>query len=241
MQTIKIPSTDINVAVLNDTCRWRAETLWTKEPATVGWLGGLGPDDTLWDVGANIGLYSLFAAARGARVVAFEPMIPNLFAIWENLRLNVEIARNITICPVALTNTDGFNVLNLSSMHIGSSCHSAGTTTNFRGEHKDTWQGRHGTWLIRAEMMPFPYPTAVKIDVDGLEHCVVEGFGPAENSLMRTVKTWCIETNPAVDGHRDMVRQLEAAGFEHDPLQFAAAQRRDGPFKDVGEMIWHRG
>jgi 31-O-methyltransferase len=57
------------------------------------------PGDVILDVGANIGVFSLFAAKQGARVYTFEPM-PSTFAILElNVRLhgleNVIKARNI--------------------------------------------------------------------------------------------------------------------------------------------------
>jgi FkbM family methyltransferase len=232
-----IPNTAIQIAMLNKACEWRAETFWTKEPATIGWLGDLRPYDVLWDVGANIGLYSLFAASRGVRVVAFEPMIPNLYALWENLRANPELAGRITIAPIALSDTDAFDVLHLSSMEIGSSCHSAGEPTNFRGEHKGTWQGRHGIVITRADNMPTHSPTAVKIDVDGLEHRVIEGFGLHG---LDDVRTFCIETNPSIPGHQSMVEHLLASGFAWDEAQFKAAQRRDGPFQGVGEAIFTR-
>src|SRR5262245_41812198 len=41
---------------------WRARTFFTEEPDTVAWLDGLRPDDVLWDVGANVGLYTIYAA-----------------------------------------------------------------------------------------------------------------------------------------------------------------------------------
>lgn len=237
MKTLKAPNTDISIAALNDACKWRAETLWTKEPATIGWLGTLTADDVLWDIGANIGLYSLFAASRGARVIAFEPMIPNLFALWQNLLLNPELAKLITIAPVALSTDDGFAELHLSSNDIASSCHSAGFPTNFRGERKDHWQGSQGTFLGRADHMdPLPQPTAVKIDVDGLEHNVIAGFG----ERLTSVRTWCIETNWNIPIHQAMIEHLQGHGFDYDPAQYAAAQRKDGAFMGVGEMILHR-
>jgi FkbM family methyltransferase len=238
-QLITIPNTAIRVAVHNKACAWRAETFWTKEPATIGWLGDLKPDDVLWDVGANIGLYSLFAASRGIRTIAFEPMIPNLYALWENLRANPELAKLITIAPIALSDTDGFDVLHLSSMDIGSSCHSAGEPTNFRGERKEHWQGRHGIMMARAgSFQVLPPPNAIKIDVDGLEHRVVAGFGALTE--WPDLRTWCIETNLSIPGHVAMVEHLQANGFSYDPKQFAAAQRREGPFQGVGEAIFIR-
>jgi FkbM family methyltransferase len=40
------------------------------------------------DVGANIGLFTLAAAQRGARVYCFEPMVENLSLLRENISLN---------------------------------------------------------------------------------------------------------------------------------------------------------
>jgi FkbM family methyltransferase len=46
------------------------------------------PDDVILDVGANIGIFSLYAAKQGARIYAFEPM-PSTFAVLElNVRLH---------------------------------------------------------------------------------------------------------------------------------------------------------
>jgi 31-O-methyltransferase len=57
------------------------------------------PGDVILDVGANIGVFSLFAAKQGARIYAFEP-IPSTFAVLElNVRSHdlesVIKARNI--------------------------------------------------------------------------------------------------------------------------------------------------
>ena len=44
----------------------RARTLLTKEPETILWIDDFNKDDVFWDVGANIGPYSLYAAKRGS-------------------------------------------------------------------------------------------------------------------------------------------------------------------------------
>ncbi len=241
MNIIKIPSTDITVALLNQACCWRVETFWTKESATVEWLEELRSQDVLWDVGANIGLYSLFAAACGVRVVAIEPMIENLYALTANLKLNPGIAKLITIVPAALSDENGFTTLYLSSSEVASSCHAAGEPLNFRLERKDHWKAQQGCVAMRAETLwsqGIPAPTAVKIDVDGFEHKVIQGFGAP--GLCPDIRTWCIETNWNLEEHHNMVRHLQNHGFHYDPKQYAAAQRKNGAFKDVGEMILWR-
>jgi len=236
VKTTAIPQTEIAIAELNESCGWRAKTFWTKEPATVGWLGELGPNDVLWDVGANIGLYSLFAAAKGAQAIAFEPMIPNLYALHCNLMLNQKLAERITIVPIALSDSDGFDTLFLSSPDIGSSCHAAGSPLNYKLQQKDHWHGRHGCVLMRGDKIDVAPPTRVKIDVDGFEHKVVTGLG----HVATLVKSWCIEVNLSLPEHKAMVASLQQKGWDYEPAQFEAARRREGPFAGIGEMILRR-
>src|SRR2546423_5415633 len=75
-----------------------------KEPWTVRWLErNLREGDVLYDVGANIGAYSLIADAlgRGARVVAIEPAYANYAALCDNVLLNGRGDRIVPL-PVAL-------------------------------------------------------------------------------------------------------------------------------------------
>ena len=54
--------------------KWRVDTLFEKEPVTLEWIAEFRPGEVLVDVGANVGMYTVWAArTRGARVYAFEP------------------------------------------------------------------------------------------------------------------------------------------------------------------------
>lgn len=52
------------------------------------WRSHLTRNDIFFDIGANVGLYSLNAAEVGARVISFEPAADMVEALHENLRLN---------------------------------------------------------------------------------------------------------------------------------------------------------
>src|SRR5437879_5933266 len=52
---------------------WRARTLFSKEPETIEWIRSFGPDDVFYDIGANVGIYSIFAGVRCRKIYAFEP------------------------------------------------------------------------------------------------------------------------------------------------------------------------
>ena len=99
--------------------RSRATHLQTKEPDMLPWLDGLRADDVLWDVGANVGVFSLYAAAsRGCRVVAFEPAAANYFVLTRNLQLNTVTDRVTAYC-LALSGETGLGALNLDSPDYG--------------------------------------------------------------------------------------------------------------------------
>ena len=46
----------------NRATKWRVDTLYTKEPDTLEWISGFSEDDVLLDIGANVGMYTIWAA-----------------------------------------------------------------------------------------------------------------------------------------------------------------------------------
>lgn len=46
---------------------WLYDTLLEKEPETIEWIDGFGAGETMWDVGADVGIYSIYAAMLGSR------------------------------------------------------------------------------------------------------------------------------------------------------------------------------
>src|SRR5205823_680763 len=63
----------------NALCKWRATTFSTKEPETLQWIDNIPKKSVVWDIGANIGLYSIYAAKqRYCHVWSFEPAVFNL-------------------------------------------------------------------------------------------------------------------------------------------------------------------
>ena len=52
----------------------RVETLLTKEPDTIEWIDEFEENSVFWDIGANVGTYSLYAGLKKKiEVLAFEP------------------------------------------------------------------------------------------------------------------------------------------------------------------------
>jgi FkbM family methyltransferase len=143
-----------------------------KEPWTVEWLEReLREDDTLYDVGANVGAYSLVAAALCPRsaVVAIEPGPANYEALCRNLVLNGMIDTVVPL-PVGLAAETHLASLGLTDALAGAADHVL----------DERREGGNVPVLAYAlddlvEAFRLPPPTLLKIDVDGTEDAVLAG------------------------------------------------------------------
>ena len=62
---------------------------FAAEPQTLEWIDTIGGGDVLWDVGANVGAYTLYAARiPGISVLAFEPNPFTFHTLVKNISLN---------------------------------------------------------------------------------------------------------------------------------------------------------
>jgi FkbM family methyltransferase len=153
---------------------WRCRTYETKEPETLDWIDGFSKSDVMFDVGANIGLYSLYAGKRGIRVYSFEPEGQNFAGLANNCLTNQ--LGNVTPYCMALADREHFDLLYVTSTNPGDSQHNLGAENPmFRRECSGT-QGIFACTLDRLCFEHgFPLPQHIKIDVDGLEDRILEG------------------------------------------------------------------
>jgi FkbM family methyltransferase len=102
----------------------RAIRLLTKEPDTISWIENyFSLGDVFYDVGANIGVYSLYAAKKlDVDVIAFEPESLSYAALNTNIFHN-KLATKIKALNLALYNADTISKLNISNFQTGKSSH----------------------------------------------------------------------------------------------------------------------
>jgi FkbM family methyltransferase len=140
--------------------------------------------DVFVDCGANIGLYSLYAAAlvggRG-RVLAFEPSPREIARLKENIRLND--FKQIDVFPYALSDTDGTTTFNLADAQKAGQ-NTLGTSFGYA----DTACAEQITVPLRrlddvCAGEKLPNLRLIKIDVEGAELHVLRG-------AMHTLKTY---------------------------------------------------
>ncbi len=102
------PGSTARVLTTPETRRNRRKGVLALDEATVAWLDEhVHPGDTLYDIGAGVGPYSLAAALhRGALCVAFEPGFASFKRLCDNLLLNA-CYRSVIPLPIALGERTG--------------------------------------------------------------------------------------------------------------------------------------
>jgi len=116
---LSLGNKDLLYSTPNRFTKWRVDSLFTKEPVTIEWLNTLSQNSILIDVGANVGMYSIWAASmRGARVFAFEPEAENYALLNRNIHLN-RLEDRVSAYCMGLLDFDGFSVLHLSDTTRG--------------------------------------------------------------------------------------------------------------------------
>jgi FkbM family methyltransferase len=131
----------------------------------------LGPGDTFFDVGANIGYHTLGAAATGARVYAFEPVPRLRNRLVDNLRLNGR-ERRVAASELALSHRNGSAELYVAR-RVDDGSHSLIPGVPAESVECITVQTVRLDDHVHAGGAP--PPTVMKIDVEGAEALVLDG------------------------------------------------------------------
>ena len=181
-KSIIILERKIKFFVPNQLTENRVNTFFTKEPETLEWIDGFDSKDNLifWDIGANIGLYSIYNALRNknSTTISFEPSTSNLRVLSRNISIN-NLENNVKIFSMPLTNKQNlFLTMNEGNFIEGGALNAFGEKFDFEGKEfksKMKYQviGTSINYLIESKILDMP--DYIKIDVDGIEHLILEG------------------------------------------------------------------
>lgn len=195
------------------TVRMRAKSFENKEPETLNWIRGFDVDDTLLDIGANIGIYSLYAAFRGIDVTAVEPDALNYALLNLNIRLNNFGEKIVPYC-VAIHDKKKFSKFNISSYAWGGALNSFDNTLNYKGEQYTPIHSQ-GVFGINLDSFIKNLPSApnhLKIDVDGNENFIL--LGATELLKNKTLKSILIELDETREDYESSKTLIQQSGFK---------------------------
>lgn len=163
---------------------FRANLFFSKEKEVRLFIDNqLRENDIFFDVGANIGIFSIYAAVRkNAKVYAFEPEYSNLSILKENILKN-SLKNNIHPYSIAIGKNN-----HITNLHVADITPGAAVSSISDKDLKTTDEGFNVVWKEGIVEMKIDdickqlniIPNMLKIDTDGNEKNVLIG---AENTL----------------------------------------------------------
>tara|TARA_B100000686_G_C16739197_1_gene945537 strand:- start:514 stop:1323 length:810 start_codon:yes stop_codon:yes gene_type:complete len=212
-KSIKIFDKKINFFVPNQLTNWRVDTFFSKEPETLEWIDSFEKKENLifWDIGANIGLYSIYNSLKNknSTTFAFEPSSANLRILTRNISIN-NLEKKIKVIPIPLTNKkNAFQEMKESDFSEGSALNSFGEEYDFEGKKfnpkiKYTLFGTTINFFLENSILEVP--DYIKIDVDGIEHLILEGGNKFLSN--EKIKSLSVEINENFSEHHKKVLEL---------------------------------
>lgn len=181
-------------------------------------LASITPDSVVWDIGANVGLYTKECVEAGARkVISFEPAPGSLNVLRQ---VAAQFPGRVVVMDVALSDAAGTSSFLAEADSVTNRLVEAGADVGkvvqvrmCRGEDLLTERG------VEA-------PSIIKIDVEGFEVEVIRGLGkvlesPTLNHVMVEIHFRALDLRGLKDGPGEICRRLESAGFKVEWLDLS--------------------
>lgn len=170
------------------------------------------PNCYVWDIGANVGLFSFAAASLGATVLAVEA------DTWLSTLMHRSVLLNklpVTVLPAAISDRQGISQLYISD----------------DGRASNSLSGSGPSQTVIAVTLDslldhFPPPEVLKIDIEGMEYAALSG---ARRVLQARPRIFCEVT----DHHEAIGSLLEDAGYQFYAARDEGRSPRRLPSRDT--------
>jgi len=201
-----------------------------KEMAFV--LHLLRPNDLFFDIGANVGSYTVLAAAAGARVVACEP-VPET---WRKLQRNIAV--------------NHFEAVEALNVGVGDAQERLWFTTNLDTTNRVAPKGTRQDDMCEVDVIrvddlvrDFGAPVALKVDVEGYEFKVLKGAQSWLNNngvaaLIVERNPSSVDYGPSFEAAWELVEQAGFIPVDYEPAIRVVAAGRET--EGAGNQIFIR-
>ena len=192
------------------------------EPKTVKWIENFDSKGIFYDVGSNIGGFSFLTKMIHSKMIvfSFEPNYLNYMVQVETIRRNK--IEGLNPINMALNNCDSYDFFYYESDQEGSKGNFGDVLENDLKESKWGNPFRKGVQFKLPimgmsldsfiERFKLPYPTYLKIDVDGNESLVVDGM--EETLKSKDLKEILIEVDEMMESNSTIYTTIKSHGFK---------------------------
>ena len=205
---VETPKGALSFVLLGKTSAGRAMTVLTKQPATIAWIDSFQPGSVFWDIGASVGVFSLYAAlGTDTRVVAFEPAAVNYYLLSANCEAN-RLHDRIDCLLVGVGKQRSVARLEVSQFRPARSF-------SFRGKRDEPYESRQAAIVLSIDELVedygLPCPNYIKIDAPGASEAIIGG---AARTLKRPeVRQIHLEVRETSKGGQRILDMLNQGGF----------------------------
>ena len=228
----------------NKLIKWRVDTFLSKEPETIDWINSFPEKERFifWDIGSNIGLYSIYNSVKNkdSITISFEPSTSNLRVLSRNISIN-KLEEKIKILSMPLTNNENcFQKMKEGNFVEGGALNAFGVSHDFQGNNftsEINYQilGTTINYLLDNKILEIP--NFIKIDVDGIEHLILEGANKYLNNPK--IKSISVELNESFkEQFESVISLLDKNNFKilskkHNDLLFDKTSKFNKVFNYV--------
>jgi len=236
---IKYNNVKLNYYSPNRINKFRIETFSSKEPETLKWIENFEENGVLWDIGANIGLYTCYAAKlKNTSVYAFEPSVFNIELLTKNVFIN-KLSKKVTIVPLPLVDKIKESEFNMTSKDIGGSSSTFDKDYTYDGsklKREFHYKMLGVTMNDCVNVLKIKQPDYIKIDVDGIEHLILEGG----NQVLRQTKSVLVEVDEKFALQTEKTKKyLTESGLKLTEKKHSDLIEKS-KFKSVFNQIWKK-
>ena len=219
--------------------KFRIDTFSSKEPETLNWIEKFSQGSIFWDIGANIGLYSCYAAKlKNCNVYAFEPSIFNLEILTKNVFLN-QLSNNVIIISFPLIDKLKESKFKMAMTDWGGSMSTFGEDYTHDGSKLKEEFNYNTVGMSMDEcvdILKIKQPNYIKIDVDGIEHLILKGgtrtLNKAKSVLVEVDENFTLQVEKTKE-------YLTKAGLKlKEKLQSDSMSK--SKFKSIFNQIWEK-
>lgn len=174
------------------------------------------PGDVVFDIGANLGMFSYWAVCHGAkRVYAFEPALKSYSAIVNNFPLPQIRAEHLAITE----KTGNIEFYDNEERSIGSSIFKDLSNTDAKPVYCNSFNLQDYARAHGLERIDY-----LKVDCEGSEY---EIFESVSDDFLSSIRCMCVEYHANRDGRLDpMLEKIKRCGFRIQ-FQFHEDQAKD--------------
>lgn len=189
--------------------------LYPSERIIASWVEKIPKDKIFYDVGANVGVFSMIAARNHIKTYSFEPSALNFYFLIHNIIKN-GFSNKITPINSALSDCSELSWFYFRTLKNGGSNHSINKNTSYNGERFNPLFSQLVSvvsiddLVSSGKILP---PSYIKIDVDGVENLVIKG---AQKTL-KNIKEIFIEN--VSENYKECVELLVSAGFKKESFK----------------------